>query len=65
MIKWKEEIIEAIDFSKYLRDECAKYALPYFDTSKDFAGQIEAARSYLLGVKLFTPPEITPPLASV
>jgi 2-phosphoglycerate kinase len=46
--KLKAEIAEGIEFSRYLRHECAKYDLAYFDTSKDFDGQIEAARRYLL-----------------
>ncbi len=52
--KWKSdeqlrpEIAESIAFSRYLRDECNKYELAYFDTSHDFKGQVEAARRYLL-----------------
>ena len=44
----KNTILESIEFSRYIRDECAKYDLAYFDTSHDFDGQIEAARRYLL-----------------
>ena len=53
--RWKndsevmEDIQEGIAFSRYLRDECAKSGLAFFDTSHDFDGQIEAARLYLLG----------------
>lgn len=34
-------------FSVYLRDECARYGLRYFDGSHDFLGALDAAFGYL------------------
>lgn len=48
-----EEMLKHIDdmivFSKYLRDECAKYDIKYFDISHDFEAPREQAFSYLFG----------------
>jgi hypothetical protein len=42
-------ISEMIDFSHYVRQECAIYHIPYFDTSEDFLGAHEAAFRYFVG----------------
>lgn len=40
-------IDEMAQFSKYLRDECAKYKIKYFDVSHDFEGVHNMAFEYL------------------
>jgi hypothetical protein len=40
---------DSIEFSRYLRDECAKRNLPYFDTSFDFLETLDQAAEYLRG----------------
>ena len=40
-------IDEMIQFSKYLRDECAKHGIKYFDISHDFEGVRNEAFEYL------------------
>ncbi len=42
-----EMIDRMIDFSKYLKEECFKYGIKYFDVSHDFNGPHEAAFKYL------------------
>jgi hypothetical protein len=46
-----EEILpminEMIKFSKYLKDECLKYGIKYFDVSHDFEGVRNTAFEYL------------------
>jgi hypothetical protein len=44
MLKMVDEMIQ---FSKYLKDECAKYGLAYFDVSHDFEGVRAKAFEYL------------------
>lgn len=55
-IDWTKEIAdeemlrminEMIAFSTYLKEECAKYNIPYFDVSHDFEGERDKAFSYL------------------
>ncbi|MES4793073.1 MAG: hypothetical protein C4321_08920 [Chloroflexota bacterium] len=36
-----------IAFSRHLQAECARHALPFFDTSQDFAAGVEAAYAWL------------------
>lgn len=38
---------QMIEFSKYLKEECAKYEIQYFDISHDFSASREAAFEYL------------------
>jgi hypothetical protein len=40
-------IDEMIQFSKYLKEECARYSIKYFDISHDFRGVRNEAFSYL------------------
>lgn len=40
-------IDEMIQFSKYLKEECAKYGIEYFDISHDFEGVRDEAFQYL------------------
>ncbi len=40
-----------VEYSRYLRDECKKYDLKFFDTSHDHWGTIHTAFDYLLNVK--------------
>jgi hypothetical protein len=42
-------IDEMIEFSKYLKEECAKYNIPYFDISHSFEEPREQAFEYLFG----------------
>ena len=42
-----EMIDEMIEFSKFLRKECATYGIRYFDVSHDFEGARNAAFDYL------------------
>ncbi len=44
MLKMVEEMI---DFSKHLKEECAKYGIKYFDVSHDFEGVRNEAFEYL------------------
>jgi len=44
MLKMIDEMIE---FSKYLKKECAKYNIKYYDVSHDFEGAGNAAFEYL------------------
>ena len=55
-VDWTKEIsdeelipmIESmIDFSKYIKEECEKYGIKYFDISHDFQGVREATFQYL------------------
>ena len=57
-VDWTKEIsdeellpmIESmIDFSKYLKEECGKYEIKYFDISHDFQGIRDVAFEYLFG----------------
>ncbi len=41
-------IAEMVDFSTYLRDECTRYHLPYFDNSHDFLGTLDSAFQHLI-----------------
>lgn len=41
-------INEMIEYSKYLKDECEKYNLPFFDVSKDFEGIHEEIFNFLI-----------------
>jgi hypothetical protein len=41
-------IAQAVDFSRYLADECTRYHLPYFDGSGRFAAAIDDAYDFLL-----------------
>jgi hypothetical protein len=43
------ELVEnAIEFSHYLSDECARLGIAYFDTSHDFLAALDRATQYLL-----------------
>jgi putative acetyltransferase len=42
-------IQEGIEFSRYLRAECARYGFPYFDTSTAFLETLDRAAAYLRG----------------
>jgi hypothetical protein len=45
------DVIHAsIAFSRELRDECARYNLPYFDTSQDFSAALDRAAAHLKAV---------------
>lgn len=55
-IDWTKEISDEellpminsmIEFSAYLKEECAKYGIKYFDISHDFQGVRDAAFEYL------------------
>ena len=45
----RDHIENMIAHSKMIKDECEKYDLPYFDTSEDFPGAIQAATDVLVG----------------
>jgi hypothetical protein len=45
----RDHIGNMIAYSKMIRSECNKHGLPYFDTSEDFPGAIEAATGFLVG----------------
>jgi hypothetical protein len=45
----RDHIENMIAYSKMIRNGCKKRGLPYFDTSRDFLGAIEAATDYLIG----------------
>jgi hypothetical protein len=40
---------EMIGFSRYVRDECNRYSIPYFDVSNDFDSIVEKAYRRLCG----------------
>ncbi len=42
---------EQAEFSRYLKAECTKYKLAYFDGSDDFEGAVEAAVRFLMSGK--------------
>jgi hypothetical protein len=44
-------ITREIAFSQYLMDECAKYGMCYFDTSRDFVQTREQVIAYMRGEK--------------
>ena len=44
-----DHVENMIAYSKMIEEECRKHGLPYFDTSIDFLGTIEAATSFLVG----------------
>ena len=44
-----DHIGNMIAYSRMINNGCDKHGLPYFDTSEDFLGAIEAAIDYLLG----------------
>lgn len=46
MLPWIDQMIE---FSKYLKEECSKYGIRYFDISHDFEGVRNEAFEYLFG----------------
>lgn len=46
---------EMIDFSEYIRRECATFGIPYFDVSDDFEGALRRAYSAIAG------PPVPPP----
>jgi hypothetical protein len=45
----RDHIENMIAHSKMIKNGCEKHGLPYFDTSDDFPGTIEAARVFLVG----------------
>jgi len=45
----KDHIGNMIAYSKMIRNGCEEHGLPYFDTSDDFPGAIEAATDFLVG----------------
>ena len=46
----RDHVRNMITYSKMIKDGCAKHGLPYFDTSEDFLGAIEAATGLLVGL---------------
>jgi hypothetical protein len=44
----RDHIGNMIAYSTMIRKECEKHGLPYFDTSDDFPGAIEAATDFLV-----------------
>ena len=44
----RDHIDNMIAYSKMIESECEKHGLPYFDTSDDFFGTIEAATDFLI-----------------
>ena len=40
-------IAREIEYSQYLKDECAAYDLPYFDTSPDFIQTLDQVVAYI------------------
>ena len=44
----KDHIENMIAYSKLIKDGCERHELPYFDTSHDFPGSIEAATDFLV-----------------
>ena len=45
----KDHIGNMIAYSKTIRKGCEQHGLPYFDTSGDFPGAIDAATDFLIG----------------
>ena len=45
----RDHIENMIAYSKVIKKECEEHELPYFDTSEDFLGTIEAATDFLVG----------------
>jgi hypothetical protein len=45
----RDHIENMIAYSKMIKSECEEHGLPYFDTSDDFLGAIEAATKFLVG----------------
>ena len=45
----RDHIGNMIAYSKMIKKGCEKHGLPYFDTSEDFFGAIEAATDFLVG----------------
>ena len=45
----RDHIGNMIAYSKRTRADCEKHGVPYFDTSEDFPGTIEAATDFLVG----------------
>ena len=45
----RDHVGNMIAYSKMIRNECQRHELPYFDTSDDFLGAIEAATDLLVG----------------
>jgi len=45
----RDHIENMIGYSKTIKKRCEKHGLPYFDTSEDFPGAIEAATDILVG----------------
>lgn len=45
----RDHIENMIAYSKTIETGCEKYGLPYFDTSDDFLGAVEAATDFLIG----------------
>ena len=45
----RDHIGNMIGYSKTIKEGCEKHGLPYFDTSGDFPGAIEAATGILVG----------------
>lgn len=45
----RDHIENMIAYSKMIKHGCEKHGLPYFDTSEDFLGAIEAATDFLIG----------------
>ena len=45
----RDHIGNMIAYSKMIRKGCEEHGLPYFDTSEDFLGTIEAAKEFLVG----------------
>jgi hypothetical protein len=45
----RDHIKNMIAYSKMIKSGCERHGLPYFDTSEDFLGTIEAATAFLVG----------------
>lgn len=45
----RDHIGNMIAYSEMIKSECERHGLPYFDTSEDFLGAIEAATDLLVG----------------
>jgi hypothetical protein len=45
----KDHIGNMIAYSRMIKNGCEEHGLPYFDTSEDFLGAIEAATDFLAG----------------
>ena len=45
----RDHVENMIAYSKMVRSGCEQHRLPYFDTSDDFSGAIEAAADFLVG----------------